>query len=94
MTENEAMLKRLQSRGSVYNVTDWEVDRKKQVKDIKRISKYGLSISTQPTRRRKRANKNYATEDLNDLQAKAWHESKYKGPNKEIFEQLAYSKIS
>jgi len=29
MAENEAMLKRLQARGSVYNVTDWEVDRKK-----------------------------------------------------------------
>jgi hypothetical protein len=54
MQENEAMLKRLQNRGSVYNVTDWELERRDQVKNIKRICKYGLSISTERNRRSRR----------------------------------------
>ena len=32
--------------------------------------------------------------DMHDLQTKAWVESKFKGPNREIFEQLQFNKIS
>ena len=35
--ENEAFLNRLQGQSSVYNVYDWEHDRKKQVKLVKNI---------------------------------------------------------
>ena len=35
--ENEALLKRLQEQSSVYNVYDWEHDRKKQIKIVKSI---------------------------------------------------------
>ena len=54
MTENEALLKRLQSRGSTYNISEWEKDRKQQMKDIKRICKYNPSISTKKQRGKSR----------------------------------------
>jgi hypothetical protein len=38
------MLKRLQDRTSTYNVFAWENDRKQQVRTLRRISKYDLSI--------------------------------------------------
>jgi hypothetical protein len=48
------MLKRLQARGSVYNVIGWEKERKQQIKDLKRICKYDLSISTKRQRGKSR----------------------------------------
>ena len=44
MQDNEFMLKRLQDRTSTYNVFAWENDRKQQVRTLRRISKYDLSI--------------------------------------------------
>ena len=55
--ENENMLKRLQEKQSCYNVFDWEMDRKKQVKMLKKICYYPPSLSTQkPKRRGKKRN--------------------------------------
>jgi len=45
MQENEQLLKRLLNRQSNYNVFEWENARKMQVKNLKRISRYNLSIS-------------------------------------------------
>ena len=44
MGENEALLKRLQDQNSHYNVYEWEVKRKKQVKSIKQICYYPPSL--------------------------------------------------
>ena len=32
------------------------------------------------------------SKDLQDIQTKDWHESKYKGPNREIYEQMSIAK--
>jgi hypothetical protein len=42
--ENEGILKRLQERTSHYNVFEWELDRKKQVKMLKKICYYPPSM--------------------------------------------------
>jgi hypothetical protein len=42
--ENDALLKRLQEKTSCYNVIDWEQDRKKQVKMLKKICYYPPSL--------------------------------------------------
>lgn len=42
--ENENLLKRLQEKQSCYNVFDWETDRKKQVKLLKKICYYPPSL--------------------------------------------------
>ena len=112
--DNEQMLKRLQDRQSVYNVQTWESERKNQVKTLRRICKYGLSIAPKTSRksRRRGAKKsnnplllgldteNYEgsidqdvySKDLSDIQTKHWHDSKYKGPNREIYEQMSIAK--
>ena len=38
--ENEGLLRRLQEKTSHYNVFDWELDRKKQIKMLKKICYY------------------------------------------------------
>ena len=43
-TENENMLRRLQEKQSCYNVFDWETDRKKQIKMLKKICYYPPSM--------------------------------------------------
>ena len=56
--DNEQMLRRLQDRQSVYNVQTWEHDRRNQIKTLKRISKYGLSIAPKTSKKsRKRGTK-------------------------------------
>jgi hypothetical protein len=52
--ENENMLKRLQEKTSQYNVYDWEVDRKKQVKMLKKICYYPPSLVKKSRLRSKR----------------------------------------
>jgi len=52
--ENENMLKRLQEKQSCYNVYDWEVDRKKQVKMLKKICYYPPSLVKKSRMRSKR----------------------------------------
>ena len=42
--ENECLLKRLQEKTSHYNVFEWRVERKKQVKMIKKICYYPPSL--------------------------------------------------
>ena len=44
MSENEALLKRLQEQSSVYNVYDWEHQRKQQVKMVKNICYHPPSL--------------------------------------------------
>lgn len=34
------------------------------------------------------------SKDLSDIQTRYWHESKYKGPNREIYEQMSLAKQS
>lgn len=46
MQENEALLRRLQSRESNYNVDSWVRDRRKQERQIRKLCKYEPSIST------------------------------------------------
>ena len=53
--ENESLLKRLQEKTSCYNVYDWEIDRKKQVKMIKKICYYPPSLVKRSRLRSKRA---------------------------------------
>mmetsp|Transcript_6650 Transcript_6650/g.10688 ORF Transcript_6650/g.10688 Transcript_6650/m.10688 type:complete len:94 (-) Transcript_6650:1631-1912(-) len=93
MHENEQFLKRLQTRSSNYNVFEWEHDRKEQIKKLRRISKYDLSISTYRRGRSKKRGKKFIlsadhqdlTEtalDSKDLRTKIWKESVRNGPNK------------
>lgn len=42
--ENETLLRRLQEKTSQYNVEEWEADRKKQVKMLKKICYYPPSL--------------------------------------------------
>ena len=58
MIENEAMLKRLQQRQSNYDVQSWEVDRKNQIKQIKKICYYPPSISQSRTSRARQRTQN------------------------------------
>jgi hypothetical protein len=48
------LLKRLQEKTSCYNVYDWEVDRKKQVKMLKKICYYPPSLVKKSRMRSKR----------------------------------------
>lgn len=48
-------MKRLQEKTSCYNVYDWEIDRKKQVKMIKKICYYPPSLVKRSRLRSKRA---------------------------------------
>lgn len=50
--ENENLLKRLQEKQSCYNVIEWEIDRKKQIKMLKKICYYPPSMASQKPRRR------------------------------------------
>lgn len=52
--ENENILKRLQEKQSCYNVIDWELDRKKQIKMIKKICYYPPSLTKKSRLRSKR----------------------------------------
>jgi hypothetical protein len=52
--ENENLLKRLQEKQSCYNVYDWELDRKKQVKMLKKICYYPPSLTKKSRLRSKR----------------------------------------
>jgi hypothetical protein len=54
LQENEAMLKRLQSRQSTYNVWNWELERKEQVKRVKQICMYPPNFSTKRGRFQKK----------------------------------------
>jgi len=45
MEENERMLGRLQDQNSHYNVYDWELDRKENVKRVKAICYYPPSMA-------------------------------------------------
>jgi len=91
MTENEQLLKRLMTRQSTYNVIDWENERKEQIKNVRRISKYDLSISTYKRggKSRRRGKKHVLNSisganqgiDSKDIRAKMWQESVRNGPN-------------
>ena len=48
------MLKRLQQQNSVYNVYDWEHERKRQVKLVKNICYHPPSLIKKESRRKKR----------------------------------------
>lgn len=52
--ENENLLKRLQEKQSCYNVFDWETDRKKQIKMLKKICYYPPSLIKKHRLRSKR----------------------------------------
>jgi len=52
--ENDALLKRLQEKTSHYNVFEWELDRKKQVKMLKKICYYPPSLVKKSRLRSKR----------------------------------------
>lgn len=52
--ENENLLKRLQDKQSCYNVVEWELDRKKQVKLLKKICYYPPSLVKKSKLRSKR----------------------------------------
>jgi hypothetical protein len=52
--ENENLLKRLQEKQSNYNVFEWELDRKKQVKMLKKICYYPPSLTKKSRLRSKR----------------------------------------
>lgn len=55
--ENETMLRRLQEKTSCYNVFEWELDRKKQVKMLKKICYYPPSLVKKTRLRSKRHGK-------------------------------------
>lgn len=80
MNDNEAMLKRLQSRQSNYNVMDWENDRKNQIRLIKQICHYKPSIS----KRKKAFKRKYEKLDMEKRYASA-------GPNKQMYEMYNMS---
>ena len=48
------MLKRLQEQSSVYNVYDWEHERKRQVKLVKNICYHPPSLLKNQSRKKKR----------------------------------------
>jgi ribosomal protein S16 len=76
MNENEAMLKRLQSRAPTYNVTNMERERQNQVKLIKQICHYKPSISKRKKIYKRRFNNdNELRKDIERRYASA-------GPNK------------
>ena len=52
--ENENLLKRLQEKQSCYNVFEWELDRKKQIKMLKKICYYPPSLTKKSRLRSKR----------------------------------------
>lgn len=81
LNDNEAMLKRLQSRQSNYNVIDWENDRKNQIKLIKQICQYKPSITKSKKSFKKR---HYQRLDMEKRFASA-------GPNKQMFEMYNLS---
>ena len=84
LIENEAMLKRLQNRQSSYNVWNWEVERKEQIKRVKQICMYPPTISTNTKRRFNRKKKGLAQVDMVTRYASA-------GPNKQMFEMYNMS---
>ncbi len=58
--ENDALLRRLQEKTSCYNVYDWEQDRKKQIKMLKKICYYPPSlIKKQRLKSKRRIDPNY-----------------------------------
>ena len=79
MSENEAMLKRLQARTSTYNVTQWEKNRHAQVRLIKHICKYDTNISKFKKFKYKQK------QDLETRYASA-------GPNKQMFDMYTIGK--
>ena len=46
MNENDRFLKRLQNRGSNYDVFEWRHERKEQMKRVKQLCSFPLSFST------------------------------------------------
>ena len=103
MRDNECFLKRLQNRKSTYNVFEWEHDRRNQIRDIKRICKYPLSISTKRVRRKGKnfsqqfplilddfTSRNVSPRKQRKMQASLMS---YNEPNKTLYDKMMSEKI-